>query len=74
MALCGNTCASASNGVCEEGRLADYSGVPMAGIQVLCDLGSDCADCGPYRLNISGLDTSFVADMPVRRLTNQKVL
>lgn len=73
MALCGNTCATASNGICDEGRLADYSGVPMVGIQVLCDLGSDCADCGPYKFNGSGLDSAFVADSPVKRLASQQV-
>ena len=27
MALCGNTCAAASNGVCDEGRLDSYAAV-----------------------------------------------
>jgi hypothetical protein len=27
MALCGNTCAAASNGVCDEGRLSNYAAV-----------------------------------------------
>ena len=43
------------------------------GIQVLCDLGSDCADCGPYKFNGSGLDSAFVADSPVKRLASQQV-
>lgn len=74
MALCGNTCAAANNGVCDEGRLADYSAVPLGGVPVLCDPGSDCADCGPFKFNATGVDASYEPDTPIKRLTAQKVL
>ena len=52
---CDNTCASARNGVCEDGGsvLADPPHVLGKGAgfpkehMVRCDLGTDCADCGP---------------------------
>ena len=74
MALCGNTCVAANNGVCDEGRLADYSAVPAAGLPVLCDPGTDCADCGPFKFNATGGDASYQADLPIKRLTSSKVL
>ncbi|KAK9842464.1 hypothetical protein WJX81_001323 [Elliptochloris bilobata] len=39
--VCTDTCARARDGTCDDGR----SG---AG-QVFCDLGTDCADCGPWK-------------------------
>ncbi len=48
--------------------------VPPAGLQVLCDPGTDCADCGPFRFNASTAGgASFQADLPVRRLRSQQV-
>ena len=49
--------------------------VPPAGLQVLCDPGTDCADCGPFRFNASTAnEASFQADLPIRRLRSQQVL
>lgn len=41
--------------------------------QVLCDLGTDCADCGPWRFNATGDGSSFQADMPIKRLLSKNV-
>jgi len=41
---CGNTCASARNGLCEEGSI--------------CELGEDCDDCGPLMLDGSQVCTA----------------
>jgi len=73
MAICADTCESANNGVCDEGRRTDWAGVPRDGVQVLCDLGTDCADCGPYKFNVSGNGSSFKADMPIKRLRTQNI-
>ncbi len=40
---------------------------------MLCDLGTDCADCGPWKFNVSGDGSSFQADLPIKRLTSQNV-
>ena len=37
MALCGNTCAAASNGVCDEGRLDSYAAVRLAAFATAVD-------------------------------------
>eukprot|EP00884_Botryococcus_braunii_P020609 jgi/Botrbrau1/7231/Bobra.0021s0016.1 len=42
--VCSNTCPHALNGVCNDGR----SG---AG-RVLCDMGTDCSDCGAWSLQL----------------------
>jgi hypothetical protein len=45
-----DTCATARNGVCDDGRnWREYQQLSYA--KVSCDLGSDCADCGPWRLH-----------------------
>ena len=36
MALCGNTCAAGSNGVCDEGRLDSYAAVRCSLALGLC--------------------------------------
>ncbi|GMH44326.1 hypothetical protein BSKO_12260 [Bryopsis sp. KO-2023] len=41
--VCADTCESARNGVCEDGSEANERE-----IKVLCDLGTDCSDCGPW--------------------------
>lgn len=44
---CTDSCAQSRNGVCDEGR----SPLPTPGspsIEVLCDLGTDCTDCGAW--------------------------
>ena len=38
----------ANNGVCDEGR-KEVASEPNKFMQVLCDLGTDCADCGPWQ-------------------------
>lgn len=52
--LCLNTCKSANNGKCEDGSQLIRSGPPDRSAahrspwqQILCGLGTDCADCGP---------------------------
>jgi len=46
-AICANTCPTANDGHCDDGRtLRDGGQLPVL---VKCDLGSDCADCGPWR-------------------------
>lgn len=52
--VCENSCAGfANNGVCDEGRpnvQATAESLPdsAAVFEVQCDLGTDCADCGPW--------------------------
>jgi len=38
-ATCNNTCTSSGDGECDDGRAGSHYS--------LCELGSDCADCGP---------------------------
>ena len=42
-------------------------------MQVQCDLGTDCTDCGPWKFTAAGAASSFQADLPVKRLTSQNV-
>jgi hypothetical protein len=42
-------------------------------LQVLCDLGTDCADCGPWRFNATGDGSDYQADMPIKRLLSKNV-
>lgn len=50
--VCEDTCPGhANNGVCDDGRpsLSSKEKVEQAAISlVLCDLGTDCGDCGPW--------------------------
>ena len=47
--VCADTCAHARNGVCDEGRPGPGTQQPPGAIYaVRCDLGTDCADCGPW--------------------------
>ena len=50
--VCQDTCPGhANNGICEDGRPSIKSEAPpeeMAMFLVLCDLGTDCGDCGPW--------------------------
>ncbi|KDD75446.1 hypothetical protein H632_c682p1, partial [Helicosporidium sp. ATCC 50920] len=48
---CDNSCPTARDGVCNEGRPAEGEDPIAFGLQrvnVTCDLGTDCADCGPW--------------------------
>lgn len=46
--ICANTCFKANDGVCDDGRFLHNMtrGLPST---VLCDLGTDCTDCGPWQ-------------------------
>ena len=72
--LCEDTCASARNGVCEDGSLLmrrlrinqdGVTRVPGTVSRLLCDLGTDCADCGPSP-PLRGM-ASLAAMMPAAR-------
>ena len=39
---------------------------------MLCDPGSDCADCGPFKFNATGVDATYEPDTPIKRLVAQK--
>ena len=47
-------CGQAKDGICNDGRVKKKPGEPVPisnGADfafVLCDLGTDCADCGPW--------------------------
>eukprot|EP00878_Enallax_costatus_P016087 GHUV01016868.1.p1 GENE.GHUV01016868.1~~GHUV01016868.1.p1 ORF type:complete len:556 (+),score=129.98 GHUV01016868.1:295-1962(+) len=44
--LCTDACHKAKDGVCDDGRTNLSQALPTV---VLCDLGSDCSDCGPWK-------------------------
>ncbi|KAG1678984.1 hypothetical protein FOA52_013047 [Chlamydomonas sp. UWO 241] len=48
--LCSDTCAKAKDGVCDDGRVTKkFPGDAGAkGTPVLCDMGTDCSDCGTW--------------------------
>lgn len=46
--LCLDTCFKARDGVCDDGRFLPNITRGLA-VSVQCDLGTDCADCGPWR-------------------------
>jgi hypothetical protein len=64
--VCGNTCPTALNGLCEEGRHA----VGQQAAAVRCDLGTDCGDCGPWR---SVVAEGLRGDTPIKRLKDKGV-
>jgi hypothetical protein len=48
--LCDDSCSLARNGVCDDGR--NWARHQQHGFdQVRCDLGTDCGDCGPWKLH-----------------------
>lgn len=52
LSLCSDTCPAAQDGVCQEGRRSMHrsgSGSADGPLEVLCDLGTDCFDCGPWQ-------------------------
>ncbi|KFM24864.1 A disintegrin and metalloproteinase with thrombospondin motifs 12 [Auxenochlorella protothecoides] len=46
-AVCTNTCPKARDGVCQDGRQV-LKASRQQPFPVLCDLGTDCEDCGPW--------------------------
>ncbi|RMZ52919.1 hypothetical protein APUTEX25_001038, partial [Auxenochlorella protothecoides] len=46
-AVCTNTCPKARDGVCQDGRQVLKASRQQPS-PVLCDLGTDCEDCGPW--------------------------
>lgn len=69
--VCADTCPHARDGVCQEGRAgrgpaaAAAAGDGTGPFEVLCDLGTDCSDCGPWRYigPIDGLAWDPVAEL-----------
>eukprot|EP00884_Botryococcus_braunii_P021704 jgi/Botrbrau1/8217/Bobra.0392s0013.1 len=58
--VCDNSCPAAKNAVCDDGRLGDRQ-------KVLCDLGTDCADCGPWKYQVpKSLAAGAEAGPPIR--------
>ena len=54
--VCKNTCPTANDGVCQEGRRHKSKREVITAdedqheqYRVECDLGTDCGDCGPWR-------------------------
>ncbi|KAG1672226.1 hypothetical protein FOA52_002927 [Chlamydomonas sp. UWO 241] len=45
--VCLDTCFKASDGVCDDGRTTSPE-ADMLTRRVVCDLGTDCQDCGPW--------------------------
>ncbi|GAB4819835.1 hypothetical protein N2152v2_006881 [Parachlorella kessleri] len=73
--VCSDTCASAKNGVCEEGR-AKVVTVPVDVrdpdlYPATCDLGTDCSDCGPWSFTGSqeALKWTPVKDIQAKQAT-----
>ncbi|EIE24267.1 hypothetical protein COCSUDRAFT_65824 [Coccomyxa subellipsoidea C-169] len=63
---CSNTCVGhSSNGICEDGRGGDG--------RVYCDLGTDCADCGPWTHAVPWSPGELQAASPVADLLGQGV-
>jgi len=55
-----NTCPKARDGVCNDGRQGPREQDSSSHRVVLCDLGTDCEDCGPW--TPSGPTPSWAAD------------
>ncbi|GLI68297.1 hypothetical protein VaNZ11_012658 [Volvox africanus] len=70
--VCSDSCHLARNGICEDGsniiKLARDGGV-----QVACDFGTDCTDCGPYRGIVSTWGTEGGFKGPIDFLRRQGV-
>ncbi|GFR51734.1 hypothetical protein Agub_g14108, partial [Astrephomene gubernaculifera] len=77
--ICTDTCPLARNGVCEDGSpVIQSSGgnsrsTTAGGIQVACDLGTDCTDCGPYRGVVPEWGTSGGFKGPIDYLNRRGV-
>ena len=69
--ICSDTCPYSRDGVCQEGR-ADVNGTDSGTgpYQVMCDLGTDCSDCGAWRYVGP---RKFLKWSPVKDLMKKKV-
>jgi hypothetical protein len=56
VSVCDDSCSVAQNGKCDDGRKGNISQVWLGGQvawnHVRCDLGKDCADCGPAYIRL----------------------
>ncbi|KAG2426906.1 hypothetical protein HXX76_012693 [Chlamydomonas incerta] len=87
--LCTDTCRLARNGICEDGSQLQRAPPPAAGgfggsavafktrlgssVQVSCDFGTDCTDCGPYRGVVSSWGQNQRFAGPVDYLSRQGI-
>lgn len=67
--VCTDTCASARNGVCDEGRPSKGAAPTAAALTVLCDLGSDCEDCGAWEFRGTAAAAEWA---PIRDIVQSK--
>lgn len=72
--VCTDTCTHARDGVCQEGRAGRgpaATGDGTGPFEVLCALGTDCSDCGPWRYvgPAYGLEWDPVRDLRERGVT-----
>ncbi|GAX82272.1 hypothetical protein CEUSTIGMA_g9701.t1 [Chlamydomonas eustigma] len=80
--VCKNTCLKAHDGVCDEGRAAAFAPVSIPSstdsvkaVEVLCDLGTDCADCGAWSGHLPKWDGPMEGPIAfVRSMMNASVL
>eukprot|EP00884_Botryococcus_braunii_P020612 jgi/Botrbrau1/7234/Bobra.0021s0018.1 len=63
--VCSNTCPFARDGVCNDGRSG--SG------RVLCDVGTDCADCGAWSLKVPASLRTTPLGKPIEHLRERGV-
>ncbi|GIL86305.1 hypothetical protein Vretifemale_14701 [Volvox reticuliferus] len=70
--LCSDSCHLARNGICEDGSNIIKLGRD-GGVQVACDFGTDCTDCGPYRGIVSTWGTERGFKGPIDFLRRQGV-
>ena len=49
--VCHDSCPTARNGACDEGRVGTSGVVAPDSFQVTCDLGTDCTDCGAWEFH-----------------------
>lgn len=66
--VCTNTCPTARDGVCQDGRPGpgvDAEAFYATARNVTCDLGTDCADCGAW---VTDASSEALAWAPVARL------
>ena len=71
--ICKNTCATANDGVCNDGRPSrnEDAGAEPLYRNVACDLGTDCADCGAFEFSgpEAALRWTPVADILKKNIT-----
>lgn len=67
--VCSDTCASARNGVCDEGRPSKGAAPSNESAVVLCDLGTDCEDCGAWEFRGTAAAAGWA---PIRDIAQSK--